>query len=220
SIPVIIKPAFYTTWWFLALCLVFLAAIIFGWVRWREYELRRREKQLEREVFARTQELQEEEQKSEDLLLNILPYETADELKKYGRTKARRYEMVTVMFSDFKDFSQIASQMEPEQLVQEIDFCFRKFDEIIGNYGLEKIKTIGDAYMCAGGIGIQNDTIEACNVVAAAIDIQAFMSQMAEDKKKRGQPYFEARIGIHSGPVVAGIVGIKKFAYDIWGDTV
>ncbi len=220
SIPVIIKPAFYTTWWFLALCLIFLAAIIFGWVRWREYELRRREKQLEREVFARTQELQEEKQKSEDLLLNILPYEIADELKKYGRTKARRYEMVTVMFSDFKDFSQIASQMEPEQLVQEIDFCFRKFDEIIGNYGLEKIKTIGDAYMCAGGIGIQNDTIEACNVVAAAIDIQAFMSQMAEDKKKRGQPFFEARIGIHSGPVVAGIVGIKKFAYDIWGDTV
>ncbi len=133
--------------------------------------------------------------------------------------KAKRHEVVTVMFSDFKSFTKISEQMEPEELVAEIDLCFRAFDKIVEKYDLEKIKTIGDAYLCVGGISALNDDV-AIRIIKAAMEIQEFLKDTAIDKAAKNAPYFEARIGIHTGPIVAGIVGIKKFVYDIWGDTV
>jgi class 3 adenylate cyclase len=157
--------------------------------------------------------------KSEDLLLNILPYETAEELKHYGKAKAKRFDEVTVMFTDFKDFTQASEKMNAEELVKTIHFYFSEFDLIIEKYGIEKIKIIGDSYMCVGGLPVINDS-HAIDVVSAALELQKFMTGQKELRSKQGQAYFELRIGIHTGPVIAGIVGIKKFAYDIWGDTV
>ena len=152
-----------------------------------------------------------ERRKSEKLLLNILPVETAKELKVKGKATAKHYESVTVMFTDFKGFTTIAEKLSAEELVSELDFLFRKFDEIISKYNIEKIKTIGDAYMCASGLPTPN-TNHAENIVKAALEIQSWM---VEQNNK-----WQLRIGIHTGPVTAGVVGDKKFAYDIWGDTV
>ena len=160
-----------------------------------------------------------EKERSEELLLNILPAEVAEELKETGGAKAKSFDEVTVMFTDFKGFTQISEKMTPEQLVAEIDYCFKGFDNIIHKYGIEKIKTIGDSYMCAGGLPVTNKT-HAVDVVKAAIEIKDFMVNLKKEKEAKGEIPFEIRIGIHTGPVVAGIVGIKKFAYDIWGDTV
>jgi adenylate cyclase len=160
-----------------------------------------------------------ERKRSEKLLLNILPYETAQELKRKGRAAAKDFQEVTVLFTDFKGFTQLAEKMTPQELVSEIDECFRAFDGIMERFGIEKIKTIGDAYMAAGGLPIANKT-HAKNVVGAALEIRSFMETLNAKKKAAGKEVFEIRIGIHTGPVVAGIVGIKKFSYDIWGDTV
>ena len=150
------------------------------------------------------------QKRSDELLLNILPQSVAKELKDTGKATARRYDSVTVMFSDFEGFSRIASLCDPEQLVADLDRTFRVFDEITERHGLEKIKTIGDAYMCVAGIP-DEETDHAARAVRAALDIQSYLAT---------QDTFRARIGIHSGPVVAGVVGRDKFAYDIWGDTV
>jgi class 3 adenylate cyclase len=160
-----------------------------------------------------------EKAKSEGLLLNILPAETAEELKAKGRADAKYFNEVTVMFTDFKGFTQIAEKLSPAELVNEIHECFQAFDTIITHNGIEKIKTIGDAYMCAGGLPEVNPTHPG-DVVRAALEIIDYMEEHKQDKIKLQEPYFEIRIGIHTGPVVAGIVGKKKFAYDIWGDTV
>ncbi len=219
AIPVVIKEAFYNSWWFWVLCTLLLIAIVFGIMRYRIYLIHKRELALQALVQERTQELEQEKHKSEELLLNILPAETAEELKQHGFAKAKRHELVTVMFSDFKGFSRISEQMDPEDLVAEIDHCFRAFDEIMEKYGLEKIKTVGDAYLCVGGMR-DDDSNEAVRVTMAAMEIQEFMAGLRIQREAEQKPFFEARIGIHTGPVVAGIVGIKKFAYDIWGDTV
>ena len=152
-----------------------------------------------------------ERKKSEKLLLNILPAETARELKQNGKATARHYESVTVMFTDFKGFTSIAEKLSAEELVSELDFIFKKFDEIISKYSIEKIKTIGDAYMCASGLPAANSN-HADEIVKAGIEIQSWMT--SQNNK------WSLRMGIHSGPVTAGVVGDKKFAYDIWGDTV
>ncbi|MGB1318590.1 MAG: adenylate/guanylate cyclase domain-containing protein, partial [Flavobacteriales bacterium] len=133
-----------------------------------------------------------------------------------GRAAAKQFDQVTVLFTDFKGFTQMAEKLTPHELVAEIDECFRAFDEIMVRYSIEKIKTIGDAYMAAGGLP-SNSTNDPADVVSAALEIRNWM---LEHKKEKGEGSFEVRIGIHTGPVVAGIVGIKKFAYDIWGDTV
>lgn len=169
--------------------------------------------------FYQRNTIKAEKNRSDELLLNILPGEVAEELKNNGRTKARQFDQVTVMFTDFKNFTQIAERLSPQELVSEIHDCFKAFDEIIAKHNLEKIKTIGDAYMCAGGLPINNNT-HAFDVLHAALDIQQFINDHMETRKKAGKEVFEVRIGIHTGPVVAGVVGIKKFAYDIWGDTV
>ena len=174
---------------------------------------------MDQNVKSRTAELAEEKKKSDDLLYNILPAETAEELKREGRAKPRKYESVTVMFTDFKGFTIISENLNAEELVTEIDSCFGKFDEIMDKYGIEKIKTIGDSYMCAGGLPVQNST-HAEDVVKAAKEIQQWMREHNLRRIAANLPPFEIRIGLHSGPVVAGVVGSKKFAFDIWGDTV
>lgn len=171
------------------------------------------------EVEERTNELIIEQKKTDDLLLNILPSETAEELKATGMAKAKNYESVTVLFADIKGFTEIGEKMSPENLVAELNYCFSAFDLIIKKHGIEKIKTIGDAYMCAGGLPVKNTT-HAWDIINAAIEIKNFMLHYQEEKKKNGEIFFELRIGINSGPVVAGIVGLNKFAYDIWGNAV
>ena len=163
--------------------------------------------------------IQEERQRSENLLLNILPSSIAEELKKYGQAPTRRYDSVSVLFADFKNFTLISETLTPEELVSELDYCFKGFDKIVGKYNLEKIKTIGDAYMCAGGLP---DPFQAppINVIKAAMEMQSFLQEHKRQRQSEGRLFFEARIGIHTGPIIAGVVGEKKFAYDIWGDTV
>jgi class 3 adenylate cyclase len=160
-----------------------------------------------------------EKQRSEELLLNILPSEMVEELKANGTTKAKAFTMVTVMFTDFKDFTTVSEKVSAELLVAEIHHCFSTFDRIIQKYKIEKIKTIGDSYMCASGLPVSNYT-HAKDMVNAAFEIRNFMLERKKEKEANDEIPFELRIGIHTGPVVAGIVGIKKFAYDIWGDTV
>ena len=158
-----------------------------------------------------------EKKRSESLLLNILPAETAKELKINGKVEAVKFDQVTVLFTDFVQFTRVAEQVEPEQLVKSIDYYFKGFDEITTKYGLEKIKTVGDSYMCACGLPTINP-MHARNVINAAKEMIDLVRN--ELNALDGLSHFEIRIGIHTGPVVAGIVGIKKWQYDIWGDTV
>ena len=163
--------------------------------------------------------IENEKKRSDELLLNILPLATAKELKENGKAKARFYDSVTVLFTDFVAFTSTAEQLEPAELVEQLDHYFRAFDDITEKYGIEKIKTIGDAYMCACGLPIPQQN-HAEKMVNAAIEMNRFVEEYGQQRKLLGKRAFEIRIGIHSGPVVAGIVGHKKFAYDIWGDTV
>ncbi|MFZ4635571.1 MAG: adenylate/guanylate cyclase domain-containing protein, partial [Saprospiraceae bacterium] len=163
--------------------------------------------------------IREEQHRSEKLLLNILPALVADELKQRGRTEARYFEDVSVLFADFVGFSKIAEKLSPQQLVSELDSCFQAFDEIITKYKLEKIKTIGDAYMCAGGLP-NGGGAQLQDMVSAALEMQLWLNSWNAERAAKGMPRYDARIGIHRGPVVAGVVGSRKFAFDIWGDTV
>ena len=160
-----------------------------------------------------------ERKKSDDLLLNILPATTARELKETGRAQARHYDSVTVLFTDFSGFTATAAKLAPADLVAELDTCFRAFDAITSRHGIEKIKTIGDAYLCVGGLPEEREG-HALDVVKAAIEMQAWMEDRARQLEREHRPFFRMRAGIHTGPVVAGVVGDRKFAYDIWGDTV
>jgi class 3 adenylate cyclase len=169
--------------------------------------------------FRQRLKIGKEKRKSEELLLNILPAEVAEELKLTGSAKAKTFSMVSVMFTDFKGFTSISEKISAELLVDEVHYCFSAFDKIMEKYKIEKIKTIGDAYLCASGLPVLNYT-HATDLVNAAIEIQIFMTERKKEKEAKGEIPFELRIGIHTGPVVAGIVGVKKFAYDIWGDTV
>lgn len=157
----------------------------------------------------------EEKQKSDDLLLNILPYEVAEELKQNGKTNAKHYDEVSVLFTDFINFTSISEQIGVQEMLNELNICFTEFDRIMGKYDLEKIKTIGDAYLAVSGLPVSN-ALHAKNAVHAAIEILNYI----EKRKSENPNALDIRIGIHSGAVIAGIVGVKKFAYDIWGDTV
>ncbi|MBK9249813.1 MAG: tetratricopeptide repeat protein [Ignavibacteria bacterium] len=159
---------------------------------------------------------EKERERSDNLLLNILPTDVAEELKTKGTAKAKHFDNVTVLFTDFKSFTTVSEQLSPQELVDELHACFKAFDEIITKYTIEKIKTIGDAYLAVCGLPL-SDEKHAENVVNAALEIREYMKNR---RKELGEKTFEIRIGINSGSVVAGIVGVKKFAYDIWGDTV
>ncbi len=198
---------------FIAIAAILTLFAIGAYIRFNET------KKYNNVLNTKNEALIEEQQRSELLLLNILPDMIAKELKANGITKARRYEQATVMFTDFKDFSRIAKLMPPEQLVADLDTYFKAFDEIVSKYKIEKIKTIGDAYMCVGGLPDVEGS-QPKDVVFAALEIQTLLKNFKVEREKIGKPFFEARIGIHSGPLVAGVVGSTKFAYDIWGDTV
>ena len=171
---------------------------------------------LESLVDERTKELAKEKERSDKLLLNILPDEVAEELKESGKARARRYDQVTVFFSDIVGFTSFAEKIEPEELVKELDYCFKAYDRILSRYNIEKIKTIGDSYFCVSGLPVEYEK-NAWEVVNFALDIQEWMKN--ESDKRKGK-FFEVRIGVHTGPAVAGVVGEAKFAYDVWGDTV
>ncbi len=185
-----------------------------------EAEEAKKEAEMEQRIaeFARL-ETEKEKEKSEKLLLRILPEKIAKELKETGSAKPSFYESVSVMFTDFKGFTKIAEKLSPNELITELDGCFSYFDSLVERYNLEKLKTIGDSYMCAGGIPVVNKT-HPIDSVLAALEIQAVMNQVKELKEGLGHPYWELRLGIHTGPLVAGVIGEKKFAYDVWGDTV
>ncbi|AUC16923.1 hypothetical protein BTO06_17995 [Tenacibaculum sp. SZ-18] len=163
--------------------------------------------------------LQVEKDRSEHLLHNILPEEVADELKENGFVKAQDFEKAAILFTDFKSFTQTASLLTPQELVQEINECFKAFDQIMEKYALEKIKTIGDAYMAAGGLP-KPDANAVKKMIYAALEMQDFIRLRKIENETKNKPAFDMRVGIHVGPIVAGIVGVKKFQYDIWGDTV
>ncbi|MBN1158638.1 MAG: hypothetical protein JXA61_04595 [Bacteroidales bacterium] len=163
--------------------------------------------------------IEDEQQRSEKLLLNILPFEVAKQLKTKGRAGTRHYKMVSVVFADFKGFSKISKTLEPKDLVNILDGYFARYDEIIEKHYLEKIKTIGDAYMFAGGLPLSNKS-NPFDAVLASLEIQHYMNTLNDARVLQNLPVWELRIGIHTGPVVAGVVGKKRLAYDIWGDTV
>jgi adenylate cyclase len=188
----------------LILMVIFLIIIIYQFVK---------------AVNSAEDKLSEENAQSEKLLLNILPREVADELKRAGTSKPRHYPSATVCFTDFEGFTKIAESLTPTELVDELDRCFSYFDSLMERYNLEKLKTIGDSYMFVGGIPESNGT-HAVDCVMAALEIQAFMNQMKEIKSSQGLPYWQLRLGIHSGDLVAGVIGERKFAYDVWSDTV
>jgi len=169
--------------------------------------------------YRRRQRIKKEHARSEALLLNILPEEVAEELKVKGAAEAKHFDSATILFTDFKGFTEVSERLSAQELVEELNVCFKAFDNIITARGIEKIKTIGDAYMCAGGLPDPTSSSPA-DVVHAALEMQAFMKARKVERDAQGKPAFEMRVGIHTGPVVAGIVGVKKFQYDIWGDTV
>lgn len=171
------------------------------------------------ELASKNLIIEKERKRSDDLLLNILPKETAEELKSFGKAKAKHHQTVTVLFTDIKGFTQIAEKLSPDQLVAELDECFCAFDEITERHGIEKIKTIGDAYMCAAGLSGDGQAA-AIAIINAAKEMLAFVQQKRKERATQNKSFFEIRVGVHTGSVVSGIVGSKKFAYDIWGDTV
>ena len=162
--------------------------------------------------------IEKERDISKKLLRNILPEETAKELMENGKVKPQKINHASVLFTDFKGFTKLSENLSPEQLVESVNFYYSKFDEIVQKYGLEKIKTIGDAYMVAGGLPFPTED-HAVKIVEAAFEISQFVKETKLDVSDQ-ITHFDIRIGVNSGPVVAGVVGIKKFAYDIWGDTV
>ena len=182
-------------------------------------ELKEANEYLEQKVLDRTLEVQLQKVEIEKLLLNILPAEVARELQEKGFATPRYYESVTVLFTDFVDFTKIAEGLTPHKLIEELNTCFTTFDSIIEKNNLEKIKTIGDSYMCAGGIPVPNQS-HAVDAILAALEIQDYMENLNENRKTQGLPLWNLRIGVHTGPLIAGVVGHRKFAYDIWGDTV
>ena len=160
-----------------------------------------------------------ERERSDKLLLNILPSSVADELKENGRAQAREVGDVSILFTDFQGFTQLTEQLSAHELVEGLDTCFRAFDAIAVRHGIEKIKTIGDAYMCAGGLPDWRPQ-SARDTVHAALDMLVWLEEYNAARLQQGKPGFFMRAGIHTGPVVAGIVGDRKFQYDMWGDTV
>lgn len=214
-----IAPPLWRTAGFLSVSGASLTILLFGFVRLRTRRLRRAAAQLEAMVDERTRELAQEKKRSDDLLLNILPASTAAELKEHGNAAAHHYEHCTVLFSDFKGFTSFSEGMPSAKLVAELDRFFRAFDRLCDAHRMEKIKTIGDAYMCAAGVP-NDDPDHALNAARMALAMLEEVKRINAERANEGQEAWPIRIGLHSGPLTAGVVGEKKFAYDIWGGTV
>ena len=210
-------------WYFSHLALV-VYFLLFSVVIWAVYDIlnlrfARRQYSLEQIINKRTEDLIIEKEKTEELLANVLPRNTASEIMEKGKATKIKYNFVTVLFSDIQGFTKIAEEMNPEMLIDELDKFFFYFDSVVEKFGIEKIKTIGDAYMCAGGIPEKNRT-NPVEVILAALEMKAYMNKLKITSEIEGMRYWDIRIGIHTGTVVAGVVGQKKLSFDIWGDTV
>lgn len=246
SIAIIIALPFWRTWWFISI-LVGLALITFRiWYKRKEEQSHREQIRLEVKIVERTKEiqaqnrkieeqkvklekernkvvrqqkeLQAEKEKTEKLLKNVIPESVANVLKG-GKSEARSYKKVSVLFTDFVGFTKISDSMDPTLLVKKLDVFFTKFDEIILRNNLEKIKTIGDAYMCAGGVPVRNkrNPIDAC---LAALQIQDYVQKCKFEAIANNEEYWELRLGINTGEVTAGVIGTQRWSYDVWGSTV
>jgi class 3 adenylate cyclase len=218
-----VAPPWYRTYWAYSFYSTVLIGLIWLIFRWRLRSLRESNRRLERVVLERTAEIRqqrdqiiEQEKKTESLLLNILPAPVADELRTRGSVAPMKFENVTVCFTDFVGFTLSSEKIPAEELVAKLHEYFTAFDQIITRYGLEKLKTIGDSYMFVSGLPEERDN-HAELAVRAALDILGLSKQMALDNPDLK---WRLRVGLHSGPVVAGVVGFKKFAFDVWGDTV
>jgi class 3 adenylate cyclase len=210
-------------WYFSRPAIIFYI-VLFSLIVWSLYvhlDLRfaRRQYMLEQIINKRTEDLIIEKEKTEALLANLLPRTTANEIMEKGKATKIKYNFVTVLFSDIQGFTKIAEEMNPEVLIDELDKFFFYFDSVVEKYGIEKIKTIGDAYMCAGGIPEKNRT-NPVEVILAALEMKFYMKRLKDYSELEGMKFWDIRIGIHTGTVVAGVVGQKKLSYDIWGDTV
>lgn len=210
-----IMPPFYRTLFAYVIYFIFIVSFFYMILRYRSYLYAKEKNQLERIIRDKTEEIVIQKERAEDLVKNILPEDTARELQTKGRASRKKYEMVTVLFSDIQGFTEIAEHLNPERLLDELDQYVMKFDNIVGNFNIEKIKTIGDAYMCAGGIPQMNRT-NPIDVVLAALQMIKFSKEIQE----KSEFDWGIRFGVHTGPVIAGVVGSKKMSYDIWGDTV
>jgi ligand-binding sensor domain-containing protein/class 3 adenylate cyclase/predicted metal-dependent HD superfamily phosphohydrolase len=246
-LEIYIKSPFWWKWWFWTIIVLVLGLSIYIFVRKRIEHERREQVRLEMKIAERTREVREqnikiekqkqqleleknkvleqrallqiEKDKTEKLLKNVIPEKTAEELKSKGKVSARAYKTVSVLFTDFVGFTKIAEHMNPSDLVSRLDVYFRKFDEIIVKNNLEKIKTIGDAYMCAGGVPVRNNT-NPIDTVLAAVQIQDYMSRLKNDAIANHTDYWELRLGINTGEVTAGVIGSERLAFDVWGATV
>ncbi|HSL85974.1 MAG TPA: adenylate/guanylate cyclase domain-containing protein, partial [Bacteroidales bacterium] len=214
-----IKPLWYFSKVAVALYITLFLLLIWALYEFLNLRFARKKHMLEQIINKRTEDLIIEKERSENLLANILPKNTVDEIMITGKATKIRYNFATVLFSDIQGFTQIAEEMNPEVLIDELDRFFFHFDSVVEKYRIEKIKTIGDAYMCAGGIPEKNRT-NPVEVTLAALEMQDYMSKLKEKSKAEGIKYWDIRIGIHTGSVVAGVIGQKKLSYDIWGDTV
>ncbi len=215
SISFEVEPPFYRTIYAFIIYIIVFGAIIYLVLKLNELRHAKERFSLEKLVEDRTNELAYQKEQTEQLVKKLLPQNAADELRETGKAKSQKYEMVTVLFSDIQGFTEIAEQTKPEELIKHLNNIFSSFDKIIANYNIEKIKTIGDAYMCAGGMP-NKDITNPIEVVLAALEMQRQIKLINANSDLK----LEIRIGVHSGPVVAGVVGSKKIEYDIWGDTV
>lgn len=215
SLKFVVSPPFYRTWYAFVIYVIVFAALIYLILKLNELRHAKERYSLEKLVEDRTNELAYQKEQTEQLVKKLLPQNAADEIRETGKAKSQKYDMVTVLFADIQGFTAIAEQTKPEELIKHLNNIFISFDKIIADYNIEKIKTIGDAYMCAGGMPNKDNT-NPVEVVMAALEMQRKIRQINEDSSLK----LELRIGVHSGPVVAGVVGSKKLEYDIWGDTV
>ncbi|MBK8506216.1 MAG: hypothetical protein IPL46_30845 [Saprospiraceae bacterium] len=215
TLQIRIHPPWWSTWWAYVAYSLFAAIAVWAFLQWQTKTLRTRQKMLEQTVADRTAEIFAEQQRSNELLLNILPAEVARELKETGKTKPIHFERVSILFADFKGFTNIAASIPGEKLIEELGDIFTQFDDIMDEVGLEKIQTIGDAYVAAGGLPVP-DPDHAKRCVLAAQKMIAYLSVRNETHSIK----WVVRVGIHSGPITAGVVGKKKFSYDLFGDTI
>jgi len=210
-----VKTPLYLAWWAFVFYLAFGSSLVYMLNKRREYHHTKEKYELESIIASRTEELLKQKEQTERLVNRILPKRTVEEIRTKGKASSKRYEMATVLFADIQGFTKIAAETRPEILIKQLDIIFKSFDEVIEKYDIEKIKTIGDAYMCAGGIPTSNST-NPIEVALAALEMQTVVSQINKEESVD----FKVRIGVHTGPLVAGVIGTQRIAYDIWGDTV
>ncbi|HPX06834.1 MAG TPA: adenylate/guanylate cyclase domain-containing protein, partial [Tenuifilaceae bacterium] len=215
---IVIPPALYQNTLVQISLAILLALTVLTLIAWRKYRHAKEKHKLESIISRRTEELVKEKEKTDNLLTRVLPKETATELKETGKVNTQRFKTVTVLFSDIQGFTRITDETNPEELIDQLDKFFLNFDTVVDKYKIEKIKTIGDAYMCAGGIPKKNRT-NPVEVVLAAIEMMHYMKHL-KDKSTNKSNIWDLRIGIDTGPVIAGVVGRNKLTYDIWGSTV